>query len=407
MKNKIINLHLENNSESLKQLIKLIKEKKIVYIQNNLNYAERIKKQINYEGPAIILNSSGSKNKPKKCLHKISNLNQSAKISGEWLMEQGFVLKECIIFNSLPVHHISGMMAFWRSKVWDCELINISPELMKEADYLLEKTISKKKNKNKYFITSLVPTQIFKLLSKKKGVQWMQLFDLIWVGGAAINDEISKKCIEHKINLSPCYGMTETSAMISSLKPSEFLKGFKNSGEILKDTNIKINEKGIIEIKTKRTGIELLNSYKLKNFKNNNGWFKSGDLGKIIMINDTKYLEVIGRSDNAFISGGETVFPDVIYLKIEKFIMKEEIPIFNFKISIIQDKEWGERFEIILNFKKNISKKTIMDSMKKLDEFSSKWKRSERPLRWITNSTIQINSSKFILEKTKSWKDLL
>ena len=75
-----------------------------------------------------------SKNKPKKCIHSIQNLDQSAKLSGEWLKKQGFTLDELIIYNTLPLNHISGVMSFWRSILWDCEFINISPKLIKRTE---------------------------------------------------------------------------------------------------------------------------------------------------------------------------------------------------------------------------------------------------------------------------------
>ena len=46
------------------------------------------------------------------------------------------------------------------------------------------------------------------------------------VGGASISGETAEN-IKEKIKLAPCYGTTETAAMVY-LKPKEFLTGFKN-----------------------------------------------------------------------------------------------------------------------------------------------------------------------------------
>ena len=116
-------------------------------------------------------------------------------------------------------------------------------------------------------ITSLVPTQLKRLLAQKDGISWLKIFDLIWVGGASISMETAEKCIEEKIKLAPCYGSTETASMVTSLNPKEFLMGFKNVGEILPDTKIRINAQGLIEIKSARIGIEMINSSKTENFK--------------------------------------------------------------------------------------------------------------------------------------------
>mgnify|MGYP007000037716 len=78
---------------------------------------------------------------------------------------------------------------------------------------------------------------------------------------------------------------------------------------------------------------EIIDSSKTKNFKNKNGWWQTGDLGEINQIKNSLYLKFIGRIDNAFNSGGEIVFPEVIESRLNDFIMKENIPINKFNIS--------------------------------------------------------------------------
>ena len=131
-------------------------------------------------------------------------------------------------------------MQIFRSQTWCCDFINISPNLIKKTPELLSFTIQSKKNK-KHLITSLVPTQLQRLLAQKDGISWLKIFDLIWIGGASISGETAEKCIREKIKLAPCYGTTETAAMVTSLKPKEFLMGLKNVGEILPDTKVRIN----------------------------------------------------------------------------------------------------------------------------------------------------------------------
>jgi len=300
MKNKIYTIDVENNeTQSVKKIIEKIRENKIIYVKNKFYKNEDVLDSINANGPAIILNSSGSSGKPKQCFHHLDNLKLSAATSGQWLIEQGFELKNCLILNTLPLNHISGLMPIFRSQTWGCDCINISPNLIKNTRELLLFTIKSKNNK-KHLITSLVPTQLQRLLAQKDGINWLKIFDLIWVGGASISGETAEQCIEEKIKLAPCYGSTETAAMVTSLKPKEFLMGFKNVGEILPDTKIRINTKGLIEINSARIGIEIIDSSKTENFKNKNGWWQTGDLGEINQINNSFYLNLIGRSDNAF-----------------------------------------------------------------------------------------------------------
>ncbi len=401
MKNKIHIIEVANNEkESIKKILANIKDEKIIYIKNKSCKTEKILETIDITGPAIILNSSGSSGKPKKCIHSLENLNSSAKASGIWLEKQGFKLKNCLIFNTLPLNHISGLMPLFRSKIWSCEHINISPTLIKKTNKLLFFTNEIKKE-NQHLITSLVPTQLKRLLSEKDGINWLKIFDLIWIGGASISSETSRKCRLEKINLAPCYGSTETAAMVTSLKPKEFLEGIDNVGEILCDINLRISKNGLIQIKSERIGIELLESSKTKNFKDKNGWWESGDMGEIQKFNNSFYLKFVSRIDNAFDSGGEIVFPEVIKLRLSEFISNEKIPIENFVISNIPNKEWGNKIEIIIDFKKQTSKTNIEYSLKLLKNFSKNWPKYERPENWIIgkNQSDYIKKSNFIFEK--------
>ena len=137
MKNKIHIIEVENNeTQSVEKIIQKIRENKIIYIKNKFYENEALLEPINKDGPAIILNSSGSSGKPRKCIHHLDNLKLSAATSGQWLKKQGFELKNCLIFNTLPLNHISGLMPIFRSQVWVCDYIDISPSLIKNHLYL-------------------------------------------------------------------------------------------------------------------------------------------------------------------------------------------------------------------------------------------------------------------------------
>ncbi len=399
MKNKIHTIEVENNeTQSVEKILEKIRENKIIYVKNKFYEDEDVLDSITENGPAIILNSSGSSGKPRQCFHHLDNIKLSAATSGQWLIEQGFELQNCLILNTLPLNHISGLMPIFRSQTWGCDYINISPNLIKKTRELLLFTIKYKKNKQ-HLITSLVPTQLKRLLAQKDGISWLKIFDLIWVGGASISRETAEKCIEEKIKLAPCYGSTETAAMVTSLKPKEFLMGFKNVGEILPDTKIRINAQGLIEIKSARIGIEIKDSSKTENFKNKNGWWQTGDLGEINQINNSLYLNFLGRSDNAFNSGGEIVFPKVIESRLNDFIIKENIPINKFNISKISDKLWGNKIKIIMEYKEHTNHKNIEKSLNLLKKFSQSWPKHEKPEKWIVKKNTSAEKINYKFKK--------
>ena len=154
MKNKINEIIVEYNEEFSSELIlQYLKERKVIQIKSDF-YISNPLSPIDLEKPGVIINSSGSKNIPKHCYHSIDNLNQSANYCGKWLEEQDFDLSNIIIFNTLPLSHISGFMPLWRSKIWECEYVNISPKIIKESKYLLEKTLKIKGKSRKILIYS-------------------------------------------------------------------------------------------------------------------------------------------------------------------------------------------------------------------------------------------------------------
>ena len=398
---KINKINVKNNEENSGRLIlEFINQKKIIFINNKFEKINNLLDEINYEEPAVIIKSSGSKNKPKFCLHTIDNLNKSALSSGIWLKEQGFILKNCLIFNTLPFYHISGLMPLWRSKIWACSYERIAPNLLKNTKDLYEKTIANELINKKHLITSLVPSQLNRLLEEKNGIEWLKLFDLVWVGGAALSTETITKCIKEKINLSPCYGATETAAMITALKPSEFLNGNSTSGELLKDIKLNINNYGLIKVKSNRIGFKIRDK-ELKSFTDKSGWWESGDLGKKIRIKNKIYIKIIGRGDNAFSSGGEIIFPDIIIERLKKFTVTNKLPFEKFIISKLEDKYWESKFEVIIQLKNNAEKNKIQSSLDLLKEYTEMWPKHERPLKLVVIPE-KIQTKHYI----KNWKNI-
>ena len=70
MKNKIHTIEVENNeTQSVEKIIEKIRENKIIYVKNKFYEDKDLLDSITENGPAIILNSSGSSGKPRKCFH--------------------------------------------------------------------------------------------------------------------------------------------------------------------------------------------------------------------------------------------------------------------------------------------------------------------------------------------------
>ncbi len=135
MKNKIHTIEVENNeTQSVEKIFEKIRENKIIYVKNKFYEDQEVLDSTTENGPAIILKSSGTSGKPRLCFHHLNNLKLPAASSGQWLIEQGFELRNILILNTLPLNHISGLMPIFRSQTWGCDCINISPTLIKKLE---------------------------------------------------------------------------------------------------------------------------------------------------------------------------------------------------------------------------------------------------------------------------------
>lgn len=143
-----------------------------------------------------------------------------------------------------------------------------------------------------------------------------------------------------------CYGMTETSPVSFQTwfdDPFDLKTG--SVGTILNHTECKlVNEEGDI-VKVGESGEVLTRGYLvMKGYWNDeqatkaaideDGWMHTGDIG---VFDENGYLNIVGRSKDTIIRGGENVFPK----EIEEYLLQlEEIE--NVQIFPVEDERLGE-----------------------------------------------------------------
>ena len=182
----------------------------------------------------------------------------------------------------LPLYHVSGLMQLIRSLLTDGQIV-IS-NLTNIASLNLSIDLGN------YFI-SLVPTQLHKLLALDPG--WLQQFHTILLGGAPPSIELLAQARRAQLPLALTYGMTETAAQITSLKPAEFLAGNQSCGRVLPHVEIELRATaadgiGMICIKSKSMMLGYFPAI------NPVTYFEPDDLGKI---DRQGYLTILGRQD--------------------------------------------------------------------------------------------------------------
>jgi O-succinylbenzoic acid--CoA ligase len=138
-----------------------------------------------------------------------------------------------------------------------------------------------------------------RLLRDPTAVAWLKSFRVIFLGGAPAWPDLIDRSAAHRLPVSLGYGMTETAAMVTALRPEERLGGDRTSGRPLPHVRLTIEAGGAIALETE----SLFRGY-YPDF-NPGRRFVTADLGRL----DHGRLLVLGRHDGAINTGGEKVQP--------------------------------------------------------------------------------------------------
>ncbi|MFS8563349.1 MAG: AMP-binding protein [Rhabdochlamydiaceae bacterium] len=182
--------------------------------------------------------------------------------------------------------------------------------------YLARCFISLQSDQKAASYLSLVPTQFIRLQEKEPCLPHLKG---ILLGGAPLIPSYTSPW-----KIYPTYGMTEMSSQIATC------------GKVLPYRAVKLSTDGEILVK----GKTLFQGYFHKTAGlllplDPEGWFATKDLGKW---NEKNQLEITGRKDNLFISGGENIQPEEI-----EAALKQVLPLDEALISSIPDPLFGAR----------------------------------------------------------------
>ncbi len=168
---------------------------------------------------------------------------------------------------NLPLFHISGIALMLRTFVSGATVV-----FQQEATHI-----------------SMVPTQLFRLI--ESDTELPQLKCLL-IGGAPLSKSLYDAALKRGLPIYCTYGMTESGSMALLKPPGGIIT-------ILPHIELKFVE-GEIHLQ----GGSLFHHYFGQEPRS--GWFATGDL---VCQNS---LEIVGRKDRQFISGGENIIPEEI-----------------------------------------------------------------------------------------------
>jgi len=275
-----------------------------------------------------------------------------------------FEVKRVNWVGVLPMYHVSGFVAWCRTAItggtylpWDWKEI--------EAGYLPKLNRAVDAAQEGWYL-SLVPTQLQRIFSSPHAetiIAWLRLFDGVFIGGGPIWPALATQAAELKLPLCLSYGMTETAAMVTALRPKEFLQGRRDSGSALPHASICLNAQGLIEIDARSV---FLGYYPEINLDQH---FVTEDLGEL---DSEGNLTILGRRDAVIITGGKKVDPLEVEAVLRASGVFEDVAVLG-----VTDLEWGQR--IVALYPKPI---TELDQLK-LDKHLLTLASFKRPKQYI------------------------
>ncbi|TEW53894.1 2-succinylbenzoate-CoA ligase [Psychromonas sp. RZ22] len=299
-----------------------------------------------------IIFTSGSSGFPKAIVHNYQNHFFSA------LGSQKLIPLTPHEHNllSLPLFHIGGYATVIRSIIAGaCIHLTQSPLTL---SLLQERSITH---------ISLVSTQLIRLLTEPLFIAEKSTIKHLLLGGSAFSKHLLSTVEERGFNYHLSYGSTEMASQIATSTNNSELK-------ILPHREIKIQE-GEILLRGKTRFIAYFQDQGFINIDEKQ-WVKSGDTGAL----NKSVLQVSGRKDRQFISGGENIIPE----EIERVCL-QLTQVKQAYICPIADKQYGQRMVLFVAFNNPENKefeKQIQQLKSHLEKNLTRFKRPEHYFPW-------------------------
>jgi O-succinylbenzoic acid--CoA ligase len=220
----------------------------------------------------------------------------------------------------LPLHHVSGLMAWMRCALTGGRYLPWKWEEMEDGRW-------PETGEGDWFV-SLVPTQLQRLLDQPGAAERLQRFRAVLVGGGPVWADLLNRAAEARLPLAPGYGMTETAAMVTALRPEEFLAGRRGCGSALPHARVDLGADDGIQIAAE----SLFRGY-YPLWREPGPW-QTEDFGRR---DEHGSLHVLGRRDAVIITGGEKVEPGEVEAALRATGQFADVAVIG-----LPDAAWGE-----------------------------------------------------------------
>ncbi|MBO9555405.1 o-succinylbenzoate--CoA ligase [Cellulomonas sp.] len=272
------------------------------------------------DGVAVVVRTSGSTGEPRDVMLSADALRASGVATERRLSGPGrWVL-------ALPAHHVAGLQVLARSA-----LAGTDPTVLADGPFrppaFVAATEATPGDLPRY--TSLVPTQLVRLLDDRAGTDALRRYDAVLVGGAASAPALLASARALDVRVVTTYGMTETCG------------GCVYDGRPLDGVRVALDEEGRVLL----SGDVLADGYlgrpdlDAATFTGDPRVLRTNDLGRL----DDGILTVLGRADDVILTGGTNVAPAPV-----EAVLAELPPVAEACVVGVPDAEWGQRVVAVL-----------------------------------------------------------
>lgn len=272
---------------------------------------------------ALVVRTSGSTGTPRGVLLGATALRASGTATearvggpGRWLL-------------ALPTAHVAGLQVLVRSV-----LAGTSPVVLDEGPFRAEAFVAATERlaDAPRRLTSLVPTQLHRLLDSPAATRALTTFDAVLLGGAAASPALVARARDAGVRVVTTYGMSETCG------------GCVYDGVPLDGVRADVDPDGRVLL----AGPVLASGYldrpdlDAETFTRRDGvrWLRTSDLGELVpddAVPGGVRLRVLGRLDDVVVTGGAKVAPAAVERALHDVPGVGEVCVVG-----VPDPEWGQ-----------------------------------------------------------------
>jgi O-succinylbenzoic acid--CoA ligase len=270
----------------------------------------------------VMIPTGGTGGKVKFVIHSSETLRAAALGLRDALVARGLspILHGV---TCTPPWHVSGFMPAIRARATGGQHLVIDGRFAESAA-LPSVTFPTSGTK----IISLVPAQLSRLLARADSEAWLQVFNVILLGGSSVPAPLLAEIRLRRLPVFLTYGSTETAAACALCPPEKIWSGESVRGTPLPGVTFATDPDGVVTITTAALGIGLWPDSPL-----GSPWV-SGDRGDVAADGSVK---ISGRADRVIITGGEKVDP----ARVEQTLLSTGLIKEALVLGMV-DARWGE-----------------------------------------------------------------